>query len=140
MADLVGGKGTQKGPLPETREDAALCVEHGVDGVVVSNHGGRQLESGRSTIACLPEVVEAVGGRFPVLLDGGIRRGTAVFKALALGANAVCIGRPFCWGLAAYGQPGVERALELLQAEFELDMQLAGTPSVDAITRNFVIT
>ena len=81
-----------------------------------------------------------MGGRFPVLLDGGIRRGTAVFKALALGASAVCIGRPFCWGLAAYGQPGVERALELLQAELELDMKLAGTPSVDAITRNFVIT
>jgi len=122
-----------------THEDATLCVEHGVDGIVVSNHGGRQLESDRATIACLPEVVEAAGGSMPVLLDGGIRRGTDVFKALALGASAVCIGRPFCWGLAAYGQPGVERALELLQTELQLDMQLAGTPSIDEITRDLVV-
>lgn len=121
-----------------THEDAKLATTHGADGVIVSNHGGRQLESNRSTITCLPEVVEAVDGRIPVLLDGGIRRGTDVFKALALGAQAVCIGRPFCWGLAAFGQPGVERALELLQAELVRDMQLAGTPSLKAITRNFV--
>jgi len=122
-----------------THEDAALSVKHGAAGVIVSNHGGRQLESDRSTIACLPEVVEAVDGRLPVLIDGGIRRGTDVFKALALGANAVCIGRPFCWGLSAFGQPGVERALELLQAELVRDMQLAGAPAIGSITGDFVL-
>ena len=121
-----------------THEDAALAIEHGVDGVIVSNHGGRQLESDRATVACLPEVAETIHGRIPVLLDGGIRRGTDVFKALALGARAVCIGRPFCWGLAAFGRAGVERALELLQAELVRDMQLAGAPNLAAITRDCV--
>lgn len=116
-----------------TREDAALAVEHAVDGLVVSNHGGRQLESGRATITCLPEVVAAVDGRCPVLVDGGIRRGTDVLKALALGARAVCVGRPFVWGLGALGQTGVELALEILQAELVRDMQLLGTPSLDRI-------
>jgi len=121
-----------------TAEDARRALERGVDGLIVSNHGGRQLESDRATIACLPEVVEAVEGRIPVLLDGGIRRGTDVFKALALGARAVCIGRPYCWGLAAAGSAGVERALDLLQAELVRDLQLAGTPSLAAITRDCV--
>jgi len=121
-----------------TREDAALAVEHGADGIIVSNHGGRQLESDRSTIACLPEVLEAVEGRFPVLIDGGIRRGTDVVKALALGARAVCIGRPFAWGLGALGQAGVELALELLQAELVRDMQLVGAPSLSRLNRDFV--
>jgi isopentenyl diphosphate isomerase/L-lactate dehydrogenase-like FMN-dependent dehydrogenase len=117
-----------------TAEDAELCVRNGVDGIIVSNHGGRQLESLLSTIEVLPEVVQAVNGKIPVLIDGGIRRGTDVFKALAIGADAVCIGRPYVWGLGAFGQPGVERILELLQAELVRAMQLAGTVSLDRIT------
>ena len=94
-----------------TREDTRLAIDYGADGIIVSNHGGRQLDSGRATIDCLPEVVEEANGAFPVLIDGGIRRGTDIFKALAMGATAVCIGRPFCWGLGAMGQKGVELAL-----------------------------
>src|SRR6185369_5204688 len=90
----------------DTREDARLAVEHGVDGILVSNHGGRATETGRSTIEALPEVVNEVSGRIPVFLDGGVRRGTDVFKAIALGAKAVGIGRPFLWGLGAFGQAG----------------------------------
>ena len=90
----------------ETREDAALCVQHGVDGIIVSNHGGRAQEGGRATIECLPEVVDAVQGKMPVLVDGGVRQSTDVFKALALGAKGVGIGRPYIWGLAAFGRPG----------------------------------
>jgi len=123
-----------------TREDAALAIIHGADGIIVSNHGGRQLESNRGTIECLPEIVDEIKGRIPVLIDGGIRRGTDIFKALAMGANAVCIGRPFCWGLGALGQEGVEIALDILQAELIRDMQLAGTTSIEKITRDFVMT
>ena len=121
-----------------TAEDARLAVEHGVDGVIVSNHGGRGEESGRSTIESLPEVVEAVGGKIPVLIDSGFRRGTDIFKALALGAKGVCIGRPYLWGLAAFGQPGVERALELLTKELEMAMRMNGAPTIPSITRRFV--
>ncbi len=113
--------------------------EHGVDGIIVSNHGGRAEESGRATIECLPEVVEAVRGRVPVLVDGGIRRGSDVFKALALGARAVGIGRPYLWGLAAFGQPGVERVLDLLRAEFSLVMRQCGARSIGEIGRSSVI-
>lgn len=120
------------------RDDARRAVEHGVDGLIVSNHGGRQEESNRATLESLPEVLEGVGSSIPVLMDGGVRRGTDVFKALAVGAVAVCIGRPYGWGLAAYGQPGVERVLELLQAELILAMRLAGTPMLADITRDFV--
>ena len=116
-----------------TREDAALAARAGVDGLIVSNHGGRQEESGRGTLECLPEVVEAAGD-LPVLIDGGIRRGTDIFKALALGARAVCIGRPYLWGLGAFGQDGVERSLAILRAELKRIMQLAGTPSLGSIT------
>ena len=116
-----------------TREDAALAVEHGVDGLIVSNHGGRQEESDRSTLESLPEVAESVAGRIAVLFDGGIRRGTDVFKALALGADAVCIGRPICWGLASFGQAGVERVLEILRDEFERILCLAGVPAAREI-------
>jgi 4-hydroxymandelate oxidase len=123
----------------ETREDAALCVQHGVDGIIVSNHGGRAEESGRGTIECLPEVVDAVQGKMPVLVDGGLRRGTDVFKALALGAKAVCIGRPYAWGLAAFGQPGVEKVLDLLTRELELMMRHAGAVSLAKLNRNFVV-
>ncbi len=121
-----------------TREDAQLAVEYGVDGIVVSNHGGRAEESLRSTIECLPEVVDAVQGKVPVLIDGGIRRGTDVFKALALGATAVGIGRPYAWGLAAFGQPGVEAVLAIMRRELETIMRQAGTPSVARITNAFV--
>ena len=122
------------------REDAALCVENGVDGIIVSNHGGRAEESGRATVECLPEVVSAVKGRIPVMLDGGIRRGTDVFKALALGAKAVFIGRPYIWGSAAFGQPGVERVIDMLQGELALAMKQCGTRSIAEIGREFIGT
>ena len=122
-----------------TREDAALCVEHGVDGIIVSNHGGRAEESGRSTIESLSEVIEAVGGRIPVLIDGGFRRGTDIFKALALGAKAVGVGRPYIWGLSAFGQPGVEKVLDILRLEFDLIMRQAGVTSIDQIKRAYVV-
>jgi isopentenyl diphosphate isomerase/L-lactate dehydrogenase-like FMN-dependent dehydrogenase len=122
----------------ETREDAELAVQHGVDGIIVSNHGGRAQESGRATIECLPEVIEAVRGKIPVLIDGGFRRGTDIFKALALGARAVCIGRPFGFGLAAFGQPGVEKVLDLLTRELELIMRHAGVTSLARLDRSFL--
>src|SRR5207248_9507492 len=115
-------------------EDAQLAVEHGADGIIVSNHGGRGEESNRSTIESLPEVVEGVAGRIPVLVDSGFRRGTDIFKALALGAQAVCIGRPYGWGLAAFGQAGVERVLELLRNELRAAMQQLGAPSLRQLT------
>jgi isopentenyl diphosphate isomerase/L-lactate dehydrogenase-like FMN-dependent dehydrogenase len=123
----------------DTAEDAVLAREHGADGVVVSNHGGRATETGRGTIDILPEVVDAVGNRFPVLVDGGFRRGTDVFKALSLGARAVGIGRPYVWGLAAYGQPGVERVIEILRAELIMTMRNCGVPSAAKFTRDFVL-
>ncbi len=122
-----------------TREDAQLAVEHGVDGLMVSNHGGRAEETLRSTIESLPEVIEGVAGKIPVIVDGGVRRGTDIFKALALGATAVGIGRPHAWGLAAFGQPGVEAVLEILRRELRTIMRQAGTTSVDRITRNYIV-
>jgi isopentenyl diphosphate isomerase/L-lactate dehydrogenase-like FMN-dependent dehydrogenase len=122
-----------------TREDADLAVRHGVDGVVVSNHGGRAEESGRSTIESLPEVVEGARGKIPVLVDGGFRRGTDIFKALALGATAVCIGRPYVWGLAAFGQAGVEAVLDILRRELQTVMRQAGTRRLGEIDRSYVI-
>ena len=121
-----------------TGEDAALCLQHGVDGIIVSNHGGRAEASGRSTIESLPEVVAAVGGRIPVLVDGGFRRGTDVFKALALGADAICVGRPYIWGLGAFGQAGVEQVLGILRAEFRRVMQEVGVTSVAQIDHSYV--
>ena len=123
----------------ETREDAELCVQHGADGVIVSNHGGRAEESGRGTIECLPEVVDGVQGRVPILIDGGFRRGTDIFKALALGARAICIGRPYLWGLSAFGQPGVDRVLDILNWELELMMRHAGAASLSKLNRSFVL-
>jgi isopentenyl diphosphate isomerase/L-lactate dehydrogenase-like FMN-dependent dehydrogenase len=117
----------------ETAEDAELCVEYGADGLVVSNHGGRATESGRATIDSLPEVVQAVRNRIPVLVDGGFRRGTDVFKALALGARAVCIGRPYLWGVSAFGEPGVEAVLAILRREFNLAMAECGKRSIAEI-------
>lgn len=121
-----------------TREDAELAVEHGVDGILVSNHGGRAEDSGRASIDSLVEVVAGVRGRVPVLMDGGVRRGTDVLKALALGATAVGIGRPYIWGLASFGQEGVEKVLDILRNELVLAMRQAGTRSVAEINRSFV--
>ncbi len=122
-----------------TGEDAALACEHGVDGIVVSNHGGRNEETLRATIDCLPEVVAAVKGRVPVFIDGGIRRGTDVFKALALGATGVGIGRPQVWGLAAFGQAGVESVLDIYTRELKQIMRQAGTPDIRAIDASRVV-
>lgn len=124
----------------DTHEDAKLCLEHGLDGILVSNHGGRSTETGRGTIEALPEVVAAVGGRIPVFVDGGVRRGTDVFKALALGATAVGIGRPTLWGLGAFGEAGVDRVLQIMQAELKLVMGNCGTQKVADINRNYVAT
>ena len=138
LRDLVSVKLLVKGIV--TGEDAALCVTHGADGVIISNHGGRNEETLRSTIECLPEVVAAVAGRVPVLIDGGVRRGTDIFKALALGATAVGIGRPQAWGLAAFGQKGVEAVTDILKKEVRLIMRQAGTASIAAITRERVVS
>ena len=121
-----------------TREDAELAIGHGVDGIVVSNHGGRAEDSGRPAIASLAEVAEGVRGRVPLVMDGGVRRGSDVFKALALGANAVGIGRPYIWGLASFGQAGVERVLEILRSELVTAMRQAGTRNIAEITRAYV--
>jgi len=123
----------------DTREDAKMAVEHGADGVVVSNHGGREVETLCATVDCLPEVVDAVGGRIPVFVDGGFRRGSDVYKALALGARAVGIGRPYIYGLAVFGQDGVERVLDIMNAELALTMRQCGTPSIAQITRSSVV-
>lgn len=124
----------------DTREDARLCVEHGVDGMLVSNHGGRSTETLRSTLEALPEVVAAVNGKIPVFVDGGFRRGTDVFKALALGAKGVGIGRPFLWGLGAFGQAGVDRVIEIMQGELKMVMGNCGTRTVADITRDYIAT
>jgi isopentenyl diphosphate isomerase/L-lactate dehydrogenase-like FMN-dependent dehydrogenase len=123
----------------EAREDAELAVQHGADGIMVSNHGGRALESGRGTIASLPEVLQGVAGRIPVMVDGGVRRGTDVYKALALGAAAVGIGRPYVWGLASFGQPGVERVLDIINTELRLAMVGCGARSVAEINASSLI-
>ena len=123
-----------------TEDDAAVAVQHGVDAIIVSNHGGRAENSNRSTIECLPEVVRGTRGRIPVLIDSGFRRGTDIFKALALGASGVGVGRPYAWGLGAFGQPGVEAVLTILRRELETVMRQCGTRSIREITRPFVIT
>jgi isopentenyl diphosphate isomerase/L-lactate dehydrogenase-like FMN-dependent dehydrogenase len=117
-----------------TREDAILARQHGADGIIVSNHGGRAEESGFATIDALAEVVDGAGP-LPVMLDGGVRRGTDAYKALAMGARAVGIGRPYLWGLSAFGQAGVERVLAILNAELKLTMGQCGTPTIKQITR-----
>jgi 4-hydroxymandelate oxidase len=122
-----------------TKDDAEIAVHNGVNGMFVSNHGGRAENSTRATIASLPEVVEGVRGRVPVIVDGGIRRGTDIFKALALGATATGIGRPYIWGLASFGQEGVETVLALLRKETEMVMRQAGTTSVKGITKAYII-
>jgi isopentenyl diphosphate isomerase/L-lactate dehydrogenase-like FMN-dependent dehydrogenase len=131
-------------PLPillkgiQTAEDGRLACEHGAAGLVVSNHGGRQLDGVAASIEMLPEVVEAVDGRIEVLMDGGIRRGTDVLKALALGAQAVLCGRAVLWGLAAGGEDGVRRVLQILRDELELGMTLLGVRTPAEVTREHV--
>ena len=113
-----------------TAEDARIAADNGYDAIIVSNHGGRADEAGASTIETLPEVIAAVGGKTPVLVDSGFRRGTDIVKALAMGASGVAVGRPYLWGLGAFGQPGVERVLELLRIELLAAMQQAGAPTI----------
>jgi 4-hydroxymandelate oxidase len=136
LRKLISVKFLVKGIV--TAEDATLALQAGADGVVVSNHGGRSEETLRSTIECLPEIVAAVGKRIPVFIDGGIRRGTDIFKALALGATAVGIGRPQAWGLAAFGQPGVEAISDILTRELRIIMRQAGTPDLASINNDHV--
>jgi L-lactate dehydrogenase (cytochrome) len=129
-SDLEWLRSRWKGPLVikgvMTREDAGQAIEAGVDGIVVSNHGGRQIDGVSSTLDVLPEIVDEVGGRAEVLMDGGIRRGTDVMKALALGARAVLIGRPYLYGLAAFGAPGAERVVEILRDEIDTTLAMLG--------------
>lgn len=122
----------------DTGEDARLCRESGADGIVVSNHGGRGTETLRPTVEALPEVVDAAGRNIPVLMDGGIRRGSDIYKALALGARGVGIGRPYIFGLTAFGQPGVERVLDILRAELALTMRQCGAVSLKDISAGSV--
>jgi 4-hydroxymandelate oxidase len=132
LRDMTKMKVVIKGLL--AWEDAKLAADYGYDAIIVSNHGARSEDSGRSTIDALPEIVDAVGGRMPILIDSGFRRGTDVCKALCLGATAVAIGRPYLWGLGAFGQPGVERVLELLRIELLAIMQQVGATSVKHLT------
>ncbi len=122
-----------------TAEDARLAVEHGVSAVYVSNHGGRQLDCARGCIEALPEIVEAVAGRAEVIMDGGIYRGTDVLKAIALGARAVCIGRLQCWALAAGGESGLVRAMEILEEEIIISMGLLGVTRLSELNRSYLI-
>src|SRR6266850_18657 len=133
---IVKGKLLLKGIM--THEDAKESLRHGVDGLIVSNHGGRAEESGQATIGVLVEIVDAAGGRIPVLVDGGVRRGTDVLKALGLGAAAVGIGRPYVWGLASFGQAGVDRVLQILDDEFTTIMRQVGALNINQITRDNV--
>jgi isopentenyl diphosphate isomerase/L-lactate dehydrogenase-like FMN-dependent dehydrogenase len=123
-----------------TGEDARLCLEHGVDAIFVSNHGGRSLDYGPSTLEVLPEIADAVQGRIPILFDSGIRRGSDILKALALGASAVSLGRVPLWGLAAYGAQGVQKVLEILQAELVQAMAATGRPTLASIDKTLVRT
>jgi isopentenyl diphosphate isomerase/L-lactate dehydrogenase-like FMN-dependent dehydrogenase len=123
-----------------TAEDAKLSLEHGVDGVYVSNHGGRSLDYGPATLEVLPEIADAVGSRVPVLFDGGVRRGADILKALALGAKVVCLGRVPLWGVGSFGANGVQRVLEILQAELVQAMQFTGQTSLASIDRKLVLT
>jgi isopentenyl diphosphate isomerase/L-lactate dehydrogenase-like FMN-dependent dehydrogenase len=132
LRDSVKVKLVLKGIL--AFEDAKLAADAGIDAIVVSNHGGRVEDGVSATIEVLPEIVEAVGGRIPILIDSGFRRGSEIVKALALGARAVCIGRPYLWGLGAFGEPGVERVLALLRAETRVAMQQLGAPSLKDLT------
>ncbi len=136
MRDVAKGKFLLKGVM--SSEDAEIALSKGADGIIVSNHGGRAEESLLATIDVLPEIATAVKGRAPILIDGGIRRGTDAFKALALGATAVCIGRPYVWGLGAFGEQGVAAALSLIDAELVSAMRQAGVTKIADITRSSI--
>jgi isopentenyl diphosphate isomerase/L-lactate dehydrogenase-like FMN-dependent dehydrogenase len=136
MRDVTRMKIVLKGIV--TAGDAELAVQNGIDGILVSNHGGRGEDNGRSTIDALPEIVAAVKGRIPVIVDSGFRRGTDAVKALAMGAQAVGIGRPYLWGLGAFGQEGVERVLEIVRTETRAAMQQCGARSVKELDPSFV--
>jgi len=136
LRDMVTVKLVLKGIL--TAEDAKLAADHGIDAIVVSNHGGRVEDGVSATIDALPEIVGAVDGRMPVLVDSGFRHGSDIVKALAMGAKAVCVGRPYLWGLGAFGQPGVERVLGILRFETRIAMQQLGAPSLKDITPEMV--
>jgi 4-hydroxymandelate oxidase len=136
IRDTTKMKVVLKGLL--AHEDAELAVKAGVDGIVVSNHGARSEDSGRSTIDALPEILEAVRGRMPVLVDSGFRRGTDIVKALCMGATAVAVGRPYIWGLGAFGQPGVEKVLEILRTELFAIMQQVGAPTIKHLVPSMV--
>jgi 4-hydroxymandelate oxidase len=136
MRDVTRMKIMLKGII--TAEDAQLAVQNGIDGILVSNHGGRGEDNGRSTIDALPEIIAAVNGKIPVIVDSGFRRGTDAVKALAMGAKAVGIGRPYLWGLGAFGQEGVERVLELVRTETRAAMQQCGARSLGDLNASFV--
>jgi isopentenyl diphosphate isomerase/L-lactate dehydrogenase-like FMN-dependent dehydrogenase len=136
LRDITKMKILAKGIL--AWEDAVIAADAGLDGIIVSNHGARSEDSGRSTIDALPEIIEAVNGRVPILVDSGFRRGSDIVKALCMGATAVCVGRPYIWGLGAFGQPGVERALELLRIETRAMMQQVGAPSIKHLVPGMV--
>jgi isopentenyl diphosphate isomerase/L-lactate dehydrogenase-like FMN-dependent dehydrogenase len=137
LKDAIGMKLLVKGIV--TREDAELAIQNGVDGVYISNHGGRAENSLRPTIQCVSEVAAGVAGRAPILVDGGIRRGTDIYKALALGATAVGVGRPYMWGLASFGQQGVEAVLDILRRELQLIMRQSGVTAVRGIGASQII-
>src|SRR5207253_3956391 len=136
LRDTTKMKIVLKGIL--AHEDAVLAVQNGMDGIIVSNHGARSEDSGRSTIDALPEIVEAVKGRMPILVDSGFRRGSDIVKALCMGATAVCVGRPYAWGLGALGQPGGERVLELLRIEPYAMVRQVGAPNIKALVPGMV--
>ncbi len=121
-----------------TAEDARICVERGYDGIIVSNHGGRSMDYGPAPLEVLPEIVDAVGGKIPVIVDSGFRRGSDVVKAMAIGAKAVCLGRAPRWGLGAFGPQGVQRLLEIVQQEFVEAMARTGRASLAALDRTAV--
>jgi isopentenyl diphosphate isomerase/L-lactate dehydrogenase-like FMN-dependent dehydrogenase len=121
-------------------DDARMAIDHGAAGVIVSNHGARQLDTVPATIDALPPIVEAVDGKIEVHIDGGIRRGTDVFKAIALGAKAVAVGRPIIWGLAVDGEDGAKRVLDLVRKDFELTMKLCGCTSIQNITEDMIFS
>jgi 4-hydroxymandelate oxidase len=136
MRDITKMKIVLKGIVAAA--DADLAVQNGIDGILVSNHGGRGEDNGRSTIDALPEIIAAVSGRMPVIVDSGFRRGTDAVKALAMGAKAVGIGRPYLWGLGAFGQEGVERVLEIIRTETRAAMQQCGARAVRELDASFV--
>jgi (S)-2-hydroxy-acid oxidase len=136
LRDLTKMKMVIKGIL--AWEDAKIAAATGIDAIIVSNHGGRADESGRSTIETLPEIME-VSGTMPVLIDSGFRRGTDVVKALCMGAKGVAVGRPYLWGLGAFGQPGVERVLQILRTELLVAMQQIGAPSLKDLKPSMVV-